>query len=208
MYISRLACFLLATALLACTNTPAPQEPDEIMRKFDSVSHSLQKTNNSVSQSATESYKLLEKKLAGTDKAGSLQQFQYQVNDFYGYMQELKRRFYIACGDSSGTALPPSADAEDAIGITNRFFEKNESAWVLLPQLESVQKAFRTMNRDTVLAAKIDQLTAHPGKEFNKGWFYNVPPVAAITMLNKFENDVRNVEQQILGNLLAAVSNR
>jgi GldM N-terminal domain len=183
--------------LFSCTNNAG----NDMVKKFDSVNQSLQKTNNSVTKSAAGLYKQLEKKWAGTDKAGSLQQLQYHIYDFYGYMSELKRLFYIFCGDTTGTGLSLPGEGEDNIDFTNRFFDEHVSAIVLPAQLENVQKAFRAINLDTALTRKIDQLTAHPGKEFNKGWFYNVPPVAALTMLSKFENDVRNLEVQVLKQL-------
>ncbi|MCX6319260.1 MAG: hypothetical protein NTW29_18425 [Bacteroidetes bacterium] len=190
---------LIYPFLFSCNNNAG----DEAMKNFDSINQSLQKTNNSVNQTSTELYQMLEKKWAGTDKAGSLQQFKYQVQDFYGYMGELKRRFYLALGDSSGTGAGISMGGEEKVDITNRFFESDEAAIVLEAQLKNVQQAFLKINHDKAMAQKIDKLTDHPGKEFNTGWFYNIPPLAAHTLLYKFEYDVKYLEENLLSNLLA-----
>lgn len=192
---------LLVFCIYGCNNGSQPAQQDEVMRKFDSVNHSLQQTDRAVESSARDLYKMLEKKWAGTDKAGSLQQFRYHIHDFYGYMADLKYRFYTALGDSTGSSMPSAA--EDNMDISNRFFMSDEAAWVLEEQLKNVQKVFTRVNSDTALNNKIERLTNHPGKDFNKGWFYNVPPVAALTILNKFENDVRTIEARLLEHLLA-----
>lgn len=186
--------------LFSCNNNAGK----EVVKDFDSVNQSLQKANNAISSSAGELYQQLEKKLAGTDKSGSLQQLQYHIQDFYGYMADLKQRFYRACGDSTGTALP--VVAEDSIDLTNSFFQAKGPAEFLPVQLAEVQQAMLKHTADAAVIAKINKLTSYPGEErktgFNKGWFYNVPPVAAVTMLNKFENDVRTLEAAVLKQLL------
>lgn len=186
--------------LFSCNNNAGK----DIVKKFDSVSQSLQKTNNSVTRSTDELYKQLEKKWSGTDKSGSLQQLKYQVNDFYGYMADLRYRFYQASGDTAGTSL--SANALDSIDLTNTFFGTKGPAEFLPVQLQEVQTILLKHTSDSLLIEKIRELTSYPGEDrktgFNKGWFYNVPPVAALTMLSKFENDVRNLEVRVLKQLL------
>lgn len=186
--------------LPACNNRAA----DNVMRDFDSVNQSLRRTNNSLEQSANELYQQLEQQWAGTSKAGSLQQLQYHVQDFYGYLSDLKLRFYRACGDSTGASMPPGS--EDDPLITNNFFGPDGPAASLPVQLQQVQTMLMKHTSDSLLVNRIRQLTSYPGEErnagFNKGWFYNVPPVAAVTLLHKFGNDVYLLEAAILKSFL------
>jgi GldM N-terminal domain len=171
---------------------------------FKTVSNSLNKTNGLISSTATDLYNLLEKKWAGTDKFGKVRQMGYYVNDFYGYLTDLQRKFKIFCGDSTGAAIPP--ESEDKLSITNNFFIKKGPADYFFPQLKEIHSSLLANTNNDSLKQQIGSLIEIPGGnkqvDFKKAWFYNVPPVAALTLLNKFESDVRNIENKILRDCL------
>ena len=81
----------------------------------------------------------------------------------------------------------------------------------MFPRLKEVQNYLNAIAIDSSLKDEIKawntfKLIEEPdGKEsskFMKVYFYSVPPVAAITILSKFENDIKNFENKVLSNCL------
>jgi GldM N-terminal domain len=188
---------LFYIGLFSCNNHR--RESERILKEFDSVNKSLEKISSEAA-GKTGLYDLLEKKWAGTDKFGKVRQMGYSVNDFYGYLTDLQRKFKIYCGDSTGAVIP--SESEDKLSITNNFFIKKGPADYLLPQLKEIHSTFLANTNNDSLRQQIGRLIEIPGGnkqvDFRKAWFYNVPPVAALTLLNKFELDIRSIENKIL----------
>lgn len=170
--------------------------PDEIIRKFDSVNNSLEKVNVPIAQSIDDLYDSIAKKY-GESK---MQQFYYQLNDCKGFLYDLKSRFVLACGGKSGDILPP--EAYESVELTNEYFITNGKGDGLLAYLEDIQKTLLRHTDNNDLKEKITALTQVPfsrdGDGFVKAYFYNTPPVAALTIVSKFENDITTIERQIL----------
>jgi hypothetical protein len=103
----------------------------------------------------------------------------------------------------------PEASLEN-ISLTNDFFLKRGNAVKLFQQMKKVQTTMLLNEADSLVTKEIADWIMIPypkenGNEenkFAKGYFYNAPPVAAITILHKFENDVRVFESRILTNYL------
>lgn len=174
---------------------------DEIMTKFDSVSKSLEKTNDRFSQSSAALYDSIVKKYG----EAKLQQFSYHVNDCKEYLKDLKYRFTIFCGDSSGQTLPE--ESLDNFNLSNSFFIEAENGKKLQAQLENIRQFFLLYTQKPDLKQKIEQLGAvplHKEKDgFVKTYFSMVPPVAAMTIISKFENDIKTIESAILKEYLS-----
>ncbi|HMK24504.1 MAG TPA: hypothetical protein VK483_00640 [Chitinophagaceae bacterium] len=193
-----LLALLILSILFSCNNHR--RKSDQILRKFDSVNLSLKKTNESIGLSTDALYDSIAKKYSET----FLQQFRYSVSGFKDYMHDLKHRFIVACGDSTGEMLPPESEV-DISRINNFFLSEKSNAKYLLPQLEAMQKTFFAHTSNPELKEQISHLVP-PSKEkdgFMKAYFYDVPPVAALTILSKFENDISNIENKILQEYLS-----
>lgn len=213
--------------MYSCSNK-AKKEQDRLLREFDSISKSLDKpafrdssrggvgTGNGVGSigSASEKallmtillYDSLEKKFGGTATFSKIQQMSYHMQDFYLYLYDLKRRFYIAAGDSIGRNLPEGKEAD--LALTNSFFLGKDPDNNVGIKLKNVQAALLLNTKDTSLIEAINKLTSIPvsaqgkQKDFMNAYFYNVPPVAANTILNYYEFTIRNFENQILQDYL------
>ena len=124
----------------------------------------------------------------------------HHSTDFYAYINKLTGRLVQSCLDSSAKAQ--NEDGAEAVACTNRFFFNEKYAAQLLPQLSGLQQQLSFYATSETLQRKIAKLTEYPGKatggEFIRGWFYNVPPLAALTILRHFENEVKGIEKRIL----------
>ena len=97
-------------------------------------------------------------------------------------------------------------ESGDNISPTNDFFLKKGYAGKLFQQMKSVQAALLLNTTDSILTVEMSKWIKIPFGEkkgndenkFARGYFYNTPPVAAITIIHKFENDVRIFENKIL----------
>jgi hypothetical protein len=189
-------------------NNPPLSDTDEITKAFNTVNGSLEKISNTIFRNSAILYDSLERKLSGNGGYGKIQQLYYVVNDFCGYLSDLEMKFKIACGDSTGETLP--GESTDNILLTNNFFLKEGYAGNLFQQMKSVQAALLLNTTDSILTEEMNKWIMIPIREkngndenkFTRGYFYYVPPVAAITILHKFENDVRMFENKILNNYL------
>jgi GldM N-terminal domain len=194
---------VVLVVLFSCANHSSTS--DEFLEDFDSVSKSLEKTNGRVSKSTNTLYAELEKKFGDNGGFGKIQQMRYYVQDFYGYISDIKFRFNIACGDKSTGLMMPEESTDD-LSLTNNFFIENKHAETLVNQMKAVQKVLLLNVTDPSLKDEIERWMVIPVREkkysFERAYFYNTPPVASISILNKFENDVKVFESKILTNYL------
>jgi GldM N-terminal domain len=199
---------IVFTMLISCNNNHSASE--QVLKDFDSVNKSLENTNEKIPISTSTLYAEFEKKFAINDSFGRISLMQPTFQDFYEFMSGLKRKFIIICGDSSGTAVPIQSEAK--LSLTNSFFfQKKSEAMYLFGRLKEVQNYLKAIAIDSLLKDEIKvwntfKLIEEPGgnesSKFMKVHFYNIPPVAAITILSKFENDIKNFENKVLSNCL------
>ena len=171
------------------------------MHDFDSLNQQLNALNNKLDQSTTALYDSFAKKYTET----SLEGFRKIVTDHRKYLQELKSKFIQSCGDPSGQHIP--AGKEDDYRLTNTFFlDFRGQGKTLFYQLAEVQRAFSSHNNDPKLDDQISKMIEMPGGEdadaFCETYFHNVSPVAAVTILSKFESNIILLEKKVLQNLL------
>ena len=200
--------FIALAGLISCNNHRSSH--DRVLKDFDSVSRSLDRTNEKISKSTNILYAELEKKFTTHDSLGKINNLQHAVQDFYGFISDLKKKFIITCGDSSGITI--LLQSKDDLSLTNSFFFQNKSnTKYLFLQLKSTQFTLRANVADSSLKDEINnwntfKFSEGPGgseeNKFMKRYFYSIPPVAVITILNKFEMDITKFENQVLANYL------
>jgi gliding motility-associated protein GldM len=190
--------YLVLTALLAL-NVSA-----EILNAFKIVDKSLLRSNTELGHASTELYKSLSIQLSNpqtmkkasvwqpvADKVGQLS------NALYAKLEDYKGRLRMEANASSSTDTRFREDNLDA--ATRLFVTKQEG-----------EKLF-----NAVAAYKQDVLTQHPELKaaFEKSFpfqlegkasdwavtqFRMVPAIAALTILSKMQNDLRNTELQVV----------
>ena len=197
--------YLVLTAILAL-NVSA-----EVIEAFKTVDKSLQSSNASISTSNGILYKSLEdmKTKPETQVQAAIWQPLAEKAKTYSaevdsYINNLKQELKKGAGlviKSDGT----EDFKEDNLDASTRLFETNGKGNELKAKLEEYKK--KILDLDPKVRAKFEanfpiSTEGVEGKEgkkdFTTGYFHMTPTVAALTMLSKFQNNVKNVESQVV----------
>jgi len=197
--------YLVLTALLALNVS------SEILNAFKTVNNSLQNTNNTVNQSTqTILASLAEKSTepATAEKAKiwlpKAQFVESRSRDVYNFIQGLKDRIITeANGDPKD---PTKKFKEDNLDIPTHVMVEKGQGKALYEMLEKYRNDI--LNVDPAVKAEFEktlQIDLTKPKTEAKGnntweaaYFRMVPTVAALTILSKFQNDVRTSENKIV----------
>jgi gliding motility-associated protein GldM len=197
--------YLVLTAILAL-NVSA-----EILNAFKVVDSSLQKSNTSIEESNKTLFKSLEQKMAKPETAEKANYWAPRAKKaqelskvLYDKIEQYKDSLLRASGYDPANGA--TTYKEDDLEAATRLFIVNGKGPQLLADL-------------TKLKADLLAIDPEVGKEFatklpidisippsttgsNNSWEYNyfhmTPTVAAVTILSKFENDIKNAENQIV----------
>ncbi|MCU0380025.1 MAG: gliding motility protein GldM [Chitinophagaceae bacterium] len=202
--------YLVLTALLAL-NVSA-----EIINAFKVVDNSLRQSNNVLTSSTQAIYdnfnemlkdpKTAEKAAIWKPKADKARELSKQASDLIDKykMQLMKEADYDPSqGDSSFK--------EDNIDVATRVFDTQGEGKNLYAALENYKKGIlaidpeiaKALGNKIPLDLSIPKSTTgkKPTGDAVKDWvtsnFYMTPTVAALTMLSKFQNDVKNTENEV-----------
>ncbi len=197
--------YLVLTALLALNVS------SEILNAFKTVRRSLENTNATVSQSTATILKSLEDKtkeeqtkdraLAWFPKA---QQATSISQKLFDYIEGLKGKIITEAGGSPGD--PSKSFKEDNLDIVTRLMIKEGEGKKLKSLLDQYGKDILAIDPEIDSAFKstsfID-LSNPPGrdgktKEWDIAYFHMVPTVAGLTILSKFQNDIKTAENKVV----------
>lgn len=196
--------YLVLTALLAL-NVSA-----EILNAFKTVNRSLENTNTTVNKSTETIMASLEQKMtepATAEKARIWQPKALQIQGYaktaYAYIQGLKDQILTkADGDPK---KPEKSYKEDNLDITTRMMVDKGEGKKLLAKLEEFRKNVLAvdpeMAKEFATTLPIDLSAPKIGgktKSWEYAYFHMVPTVAAITILSKFQNDVKTSENKLI----------
>jgi gliding motility-associated protein GldM len=197
--------YLVLTALLAL-NVSA-----EILNAFKTVNRSLENTNAVVDKSSQSIMKSLEQKTtepATAEKARiwypKAQQVQEYAKKIYTYIQGLKDDILKkADGDPKN---PDKRYKEDNLDIATRMMVDKGEGKKLLQQLDEFKKNILAVDpeitKEFSVSLPIDLSAPKTQSKSNKSWeyayFHMVPTVAALTILSKFQNDVKTSENKVV----------
>jgi GldM N-terminal domain len=196
-------CFIIF-CIAACNNSV----PDHIVKDFDSVNRDLKRMNDSISTNKKLFlFNAVLEKYKGRKEFNAILEM-LSVNDLsldHGpNTLMMKHDFIRYCGDRTGERIPFANEGN--FKLTNDFFIGKENAKVLHKLLQSIKSALtKNTNSDTLLKdiEKIGDAGGDQSLEsFQKVYFRDTPPVAAITILNSFEAEINNIEDLILTDYL------
>lgn len=196
--------YLVLTALLALNVS------SEILNAFKTVNSSLETTNATVNKSTEQILSSLKDKMGDPTKAAKAQIWypkaelaQNLSKTIVQKIQELKDRILTEAGGKPGT---DQKFKEDNLDIATRIMiEKGEGPKLLamLTQYRkdilgidpSIDSAFKT-----VLPVNLEKPVTKnkAGKTWEGAYFHMVPTVAALTILSKFQNDVKTSENSVV----------
>jgi len=201
--------YLVLTAILALNVS------NEVITAFKVVNSSLETSNTNISSSNNTLYKSLEEKLADPkshDKAAIWEPKAMEAKRLSGEMSS-----YL---DSLKLALKKAADLRmkwdgkdsiedfrtDNLDASTRMFETNGEGTRLKNRLEEYKAAM--LNIDPSIKAQFANTfpvnTIPPKteqgkqKDFTQTFFHMTPTIAALTILSKFQNNIKNAENMVV----------
>jgi len=195
--------YLVLTALLAL-NVSA-----EILNAFKTVNKSLENTNTTVNKSTETIMKSLEDKMSEPETAvkakywyPKAQQIQSYAKATYGYIQTIKDDII----QKAGGDVDKRSFKADNLDIATRMMIDKGKGKELLQKLGDFKKNVLGVDHEIDSAFKeslpIDLSTPKTQSKSNNSWerayFHMVPTVAALTILSKFQNDIRTSENKMV----------
>ncbi|WP_423737098.1 gliding motility protein GldM [Chitinophaga caseinilytica] len=203
--------YLVLTAMLAL-NVSA-----EILNAFDIVNNSITNSNSSIANKNDKTYRQFEKLMANDEgkvkpRKEKADQVRQLSNDTYTYLDSLKEQIIAAAGGRNDEGDIKSKDNLDA---PTRIMENQKKGPALEKQLSTYRNQVLALINpkdrpafDTTLPLHVE-LPVQKGpvkKDWTAYHFNMVPTIAAVTLLSKFQNDIRNSEAMIIDKLMKEVS--
>jgi gliding motility-associated protein GldM len=195
--------YLVLTALLALNVS------SEILNAFKTVNKSLETTNVTVNKSTEQIIASLEQKThdSATSKKAAIwypkaQQVQEIAKDAFGYIQAIKDDILRKAGGDPNK--PEKSFKEDNLDIATRMMVDKGGGKALLKKLTDFKTAVLAIDPaiDSAFSTSLPINLETPKNKGNKSWsnvyFHMVPTVAALTILSKFQNDVKTSENRIV----------
>ena len=197
--------YLVLTALLALNVS------SEILNAFKTVNNSLEKTNTAVNISSDQIFQSLTEKLNDPTTKAKAEVWQpraKQVRDYSAiannFIQGLKDEILTAAGGDPKD--PTKTFKEDNLEVATRLLIKQGKGKQLYKILEDYKKNVLGIN-DTIntnfknsLQVDLEKPKGRAGdkKNWEETYFHMVPTVAALTILSKFQNDVKTSENKVV----------
>ncbi len=191
--------YLVLTAILAL-NVSA-----EVIEAFKTVDKSLVNSNTNIEASNATLFKSLSAKLSDpTSKANAekwapkADQAKKLSTDMMAYIDGLKKELKTASGltvEDDGT----EKYKEDDLNATSRIFDTEKKG----KQLDEKLKAYKAamLNLDPEIKAAFEKtlpVEVDATKDATTPNFRMMPTVAAITLLSKWQNNIKNAENQVV----------
>ncbi len=202
--------YLVLTAILAL-NVSA-----EILEAFKTVDKSLMNSTISINKSNDVLYKSLADKLADPQsaekakiwapKADEAKKLSVALSSYIdGLKLDLKKSADLTMKEKDGVQVEDFK--EDNLDASTRLFETNGKGKELEQKLNDYKKAM--LGIDPAIAKEFESnfpvSTQVPGgnqigksKDFTSTYFHMTPTVAALTILSKFQNNIKNAENQVI----------
>ncbi len=194
--------YLVLTAILAL-NVSA-----EILEAFKTVDTSLKNSTSSITKSNDVLYKSLTDKLTEPQSAEKAKIWQPKAlmaqelsSKMSGYIDDLKQQLKQGAGLKEDGSFK-----EDNLDASTRLFETKAKGAELEQKLMEYKEAM--LNIDSSIRTQfannfpvtVEVPKGQEGKvrSFTSTYFHMTPTVAALTMLSKFQNNVKNAENQVV----------
>lgn len=200
-----LSVFVIAAIFLYCScgnnsERKSVSASDTILGAFKKIDQSLNASTDQTDYMVNQLYRAIFNQLTGhEDSIALLTQMNVELSKFYDVVDTMQFAFKRFCGDPSGSALPEKNEGN--FSLTNKFFMDGEgrSLYYLIKDAKAVLDKNAT---SAAMHEMISEIAKPPLHNENQDrlmtYIENVPPVAAITIMNKFVADIRNAEIKVL----------
>ena len=197
--------YLVLTALLALNVS------SEILNAFKTVNKSLETTNAVINTSTADIMKSLQEKT--TDETSKVkaqiwypkaQQAQTLSTNVFKMVQDLKDQILIEAGGDPKN--PEQKFKEENLDIATRIMVEKGEGKKLLTALTNYKTSLLAIDKSidsafkTSLPINLDKPASKnkAGKTWEGAYFHMVPTVAALTILSKFQNDIKTSENRVV----------
>lgn len=198
--------YLVLTALLALNVS------SEILNAFKTVNNSITTANNVITANNNTVYSSLAEKLADSKTAEKAKIWkpkadaaQAYAKKAYDYIDVLKIKLREYAGYKAGNK--DSTGYESNLDASTRLMDKEGEGEKLKKSLEEFKKNILSIDPDITkefgnklpidLTTPKSQ-TGNTNNSWTTSYFHMTPAIAALTILNKFQNDVKNSENQVV----------
>ena len=200
--------YLVLTAILAL-NVSA-----EILEAFKTVDKSLQNSSANLSSANTALYESLKSKrddpkykeqaAIWAPKADQAKTLSATITKYIDDLKlELKKGANLVMKEKNGKMVEDFK--EDNLDASTRLFETNKKGEELKAKLDEYKKNMLAIDPEikqkfeSNFPVNTDPVESKEGKkDFTTGYFHMTPTVAALTMLSKFQNNVKNAENGVV----------
>lgn len=204
--------YLVLTALLALNVS------SEILAAFRTINKSIGRSNESIDEKNASKYKFFEDNMqipsekAKTEKYYNIaMQVKKESNDLVEYLANWKQKLVTQSGGWRDSATGEILNESDLHASTDLLVEKNKGGDSIKSRLENYRlQLLKALDLDTgstlakSMPLKIESVKAsdaNPRGEWAAGNFYNMPVIAAVTLMSKFQNDIKNSEAMVIDQL-------
>ncbi len=209
--------YLVLTAILAL-NVSA-----EVINAFKTVDKSLTDSNTNIEKSNGTLFQSLAEKLSNNETkekatiwVPKANQARKLSDELYNYIEGLKKQVKTQADlkvDKNGVPVLDENGQEDFkldyLEASTRVFEKNGEGKVLYQKLTDYRKAMldidSSIDRGTFPVNLTippthsgNARTGNPVTDWTASYFHMTPAIAALTMLSKVQNNIKNAENQVV----------
>lgn len=206
--------YLVLTAILALNVS------NEVIEAFKTVDKSLQASNANITSSNQILYTSLSEMLNKNEtkvQAAEWQPLAVKAKAYAATLDSYINDLKLELKQGAGLKIKDDGKEdfkEDNLDASTRIFETNGKGNDLKAKLEDFKKKILELHPkikakfETNFPINTDGVDGKEGKkDFTTGYFHMTPTVAALTMLSKFQNNIKNVENQVVTYCAAQVGN-
>ncbi len=208
--------YLVLTAMLALNVS------SEILHAFQTINQSISASNTSIADKNNKLYQEFEEneKMEGqrervkpyNDKAKAVKA---AADQMYKYLEDWKERVII---ESGGRETDGEIKRKDNIDASTLLLVERKGGDTLKAKLRAFKDLLLSNidpkvkdNIGAQLPMKVDdpkKSDNNPQGDWSTGYFYNMPTMAVVTLMSKFQNDVRNSEATIVNQLFTEAAQK
>lgn len=202
--------YLVLTAMLALNVS------SEILHAFEVINDSITSSNSSIEDKNEEIYKTFNEKEADPVERDRIKQYNDRAKiakqksaEMIAKLEEWKDRVIVEAG---GYEDDGEIKRKDNIDASTLLLEERRGGDTLKGDLEALRadllqlvspQSRASIAKDLPLRiAEVEKNDNNPQGDWSTAFFHNMPTMAVVTLMSKFQNDIRNSEALILNTLL------
>ena len=199
--------YLVLTAMLALNVS------SEILHAFQTINQSITESNKSIEDKNTKTYKALDDQEAQTGQEARVKPFNDKAKqvktaaaDMVKYLDTWKEKIIE---ESGGREDDGDIKRKDNIDASTRLLVELRGGDEIKKKLGDLRNLMLSVvaNKDQMASnlpikvGDVQKSDNNPQADWATAYFYNMPTMAVITLLSKFQNDIRNGEAAVVNQL-------